>query len=105
MTIDIFIGFQASTTIGTGIAKAPGGGSVMKSGNPRYYLEIQILVDGWPYNLSEFDFRTWFVPGSCPKALETEEIRRQKRVAALVTAVSGNRRRTSVNRRLLDRRK
>jgi hypothetical protein len=77
----------------------------MKSRNSLYYAEIHILVDGWPYNLSEFDFRTWFVPGSCPRELETDEIRRQKRVAALVTAVSGNRRRTAVNRRLHDRRK
>jgi hypothetical protein len=77
----------------------------MNGSNPRYYAEIQILVDGWPWNPSEFDFRSFFLAGACPHDLETEEIRRQKRVAALVTAVSGNRRRTQVNRRLFDRRK
>jgi hypothetical protein len=76
----------------------------MMPGNTRYYAEILTLVDGWPWNLSEFDFRTWFADGSCPRNMETEEIKRQKRVAALLVAVSGNRRRGEQDRRARDRR-
>jgi hypothetical protein len=72
--------------------------------NTRYYAEIQVLVDGWPWNLSEFDFRTWFPDGSCPRHLETEDIKRQKRVAALLVAVSGNRRYGTDDRRYVERR-
>ncbi len=57
-----------------------------------YYAEILILVDGWPWNLSEFDFRTWFAAGSCPRALEPVEIATKTQVAAEPAQVSGNRR-------------
>jgi hypothetical protein len=62
------------------------------SGNSAYYEEILILVDGWPWNLSEFDFRTWFAPGSCPQAVHETEIAREIKVAPAATQVSGNRR-------------
>ena len=41
----------------------------MEMQQSQYYAEILILVDGWPWNLSEFDFRRFFAPGSCPAAL------------------------------------
>ncbi len=54
----------------------------------KYYAEISILVDGWPWNLSEFDFRRFFAEESCPHWLIP--------VAELDTTqksrVSGNRR-------------
>lgn len=62
------------------------------SANDAYYAEILILVDGWPWNLSEFDFRTWFAPGSCPRALEPREIAGEIVVANVGAKVSGNRR-------------
>jgi hypothetical protein len=77
----------------------------MGGGNTRYYAEIRILVDGWPWNLSEFDFRTWFVDGSCPHHVEDEHIRKQKQVAALLVAVSGNRRRAPSRRIGVERRR
>jgi len=77
----------------------------MSPRNSRYYAEIAILVDGWPWNLSEFDFRTWFPVGGCPQHLEVEEIQRQKRVAALLVAVSGNRRRRVADRSTLSPRR
>jgi hypothetical protein len=46
----------------------------MQLQQPTYYAEIQILVDGWPWNLSEFDFRRWFAPGCCPRPLDRAEI-------------------------------
>jgi hypothetical protein len=57
-----------------------------------YYAEISILVDGWPWNLSEFDFRAWFAPGSCPQALLTTVIEVKKPQIAVSVAASGNRR-------------
>lgn len=60
--------------------------------DPSYYAEILILVDGWPWNLSEFDFRRWFAPGACPAALDPVEIATKTARAAEVAQVSGNRR-------------
>lgn len=57
-----------------------------------YYAEISILVDGWPWNLSEFDYRAWFAPGSCPPALLATEIEAKKPKLAIPVAASGNRR-------------
>lgn len=57
-----------------------------------YYEEILILVDGWPWNLSEFDFRTWFVAGSRPRALEPAGIARETKRPSRPQPVSGNRR-------------
>ena len=62
------------------------------SGNSSYYAEISILVDGWPWNLSEFDFRTWFAPGSLPATVQQTEIARETKVAPAARQVSGNRR-------------
>lgn len=60
-----------------------------------YYAEISILVDGWPWNLSDFDFRAWFAPGSCPAALLqtlAPVIAAKKPALAIPVAASGNRR-------------
>jgi hypothetical protein len=66
----------------------------MEMQHGRYYAEILILVDGWPWNLSEFDFRRFFADGSCPQMMiPVAETR--------VTAAS----RVSENRRVGDRRK
>lgn len=64
----------------------------MKSQEIAYYAEIQILVDGWPWNLSEFDFRRWFAPGSCPTALVPVEIAGESRTHKAAPRVSENRR-------------
>jgi hypothetical protein len=61
-------------------------------GNTPYYQEILILVDGWPWNLSEYDFRSWFAPGSCPRALEPTEIAGEIWTGKSERRVSGNRR-------------
>ena len=60
-----------------------------------YYAEISILVDGWPWNLSEYDFRAWFAPGSCPQSLLPTlptVIAAKKPAVAIPVAASGNRR-------------
>jgi hypothetical protein len=80
----------------------------MKSPNSKidaaYYAEIQILVDGWPWNLSEFDFRRWFAPGSCPRALVPVEIAGEIRAQYQAPPVSGNRR-VDKRRKKRDRRR
>lgn len=65
-------------------------------GNIPYYQEILILVDGWPWNLSECDFRSWFAPGSCPRALQSTGI-------AGEIWTGNSERRVSENRRLKPR--
>jgi hypothetical protein len=69
----------------------------MKSREVTYYAEISILVDGWPWNVSEFDFRRWFAAGSCPRALVPDEIAGE--MSAQYKAP-----RPSENRRVNDRR-
>ena len=64
----------------------------MRSEVAPYYAQILILVDGWPWNLSEFDFRSWFAPESCPRALDTVEIVGETSVAVAPPRVSENRR-------------
>jgi len=81
----------------------------MRGPKSKYYAEISILVDGWPWNLSEFDFRTACPGDKWASPVEPQEILRQKRLAALLLAVSGNRRvqpdRRHGDRRRHDRRK
>ncbi|MDB4970600.1 MAG: hypothetical protein JWN44_6289 [Myxococcales bacterium] len=72
----------------------------MKRQHATYYAEIQIIVDGWPWNLSEFDFRRWFAPGSCPSAVEATEIADETRTQDQKTQAP----RVSENRRLSERR-
>jgi hypothetical protein len=57
-----------------------------------YYAEILILVDGWPWNLSEFDFRRFFAPGSCPPALLAVAVASAPRTTTPPSRVSENRR-------------
>jgi hypothetical protein len=57
-----------------------------------YYAEISILVDGWPWNLSDFDFRRWFAPGAMPSLLETAERMGETRAVEHAPPVSENRR-------------
>jgi hypothetical protein len=57
-----------------------------------YYEEISILVDGWPWNLSEFDFRRWFAPGACPRALHPVEIAKESEERLRSQKISYNRR-------------
>lgn len=64
----------------------------METREASYYAEILILVDGWPWNLSEFDFRRWFAPGRCPRALEPVEIAAKTERERRLAAVSENRR-------------
>jgi hypothetical protein len=61
-------------------------------GQASYYAEILILVDGWPWNLSEFDFRSFFAAGSCPPALSPVAAAHDRRAATPPAPVSGNRR-------------
>ena len=70
-----------------------------------YYAEISILVDGWPWNLSEFDFRRWFAPGSCPQMVLTGGIEAKKPVAKVQVSASENRRTTGRRRKRDKRRK
>ncbi len=63
----------------------------MRAPKSKYYAEISILVDGWPWNLSEFDFRRFFADGSCPAALLPSE-NRTIADKAPAPQVSGNRR-------------
>ena len=60
--------------------------------NWSYYEEICILVDGWPWNLSDFDFRMWFAPGSCPQTLQPMEIVSEIEKPLRSAAISYNRR-------------
>jgi len=76
----------------------------MSSQETMYYAEISILVDGWPWNLSEFDFRRWFAPESCPHALLAVEIASESRAHNVVARVSENRRVPS-RRKKRDRRR
>jgi hypothetical protein len=76
----------------------------MQSQESRYYAEILILVDGWPWNLSDFDFRRWFAPGSCPRALVPDEIAGELRVQYQAPRVSENRR-VAERRKKRDRRR
>jgi hypothetical protein len=69
-----------------------------------YYAEIQILVDGWPWNLSEFDFRRWFAPGSCPRALDAAGIADESPAATRSAPLSENRR-VARRRKRRDRRR
>ena len=64
----------------------------MKMQQVTYYAEISILVDGWPWNLSEFDFRRWFAPGATPPALWPADFVGESRMAPPAARVSGNRR-------------
>jgi hypothetical protein len=64
----------------------------METQHAPYYAEILILVDGWPWNLSEFDFRRFFAPGSCPRALIPVADAGELRVARKTARVSENRR-------------
>src|SRR5262245_61395715 len=64
----------------------------MQLQQPTYYAAIQILVDGWPWNLSEFDFRRWFAPGSCPRRLDRTEISGEFWTQDNLSRLSGNRR-------------
>ncbi len=57
-----------------------------------HYAEILILVDGWPWNLSEFDFRRFFAPGSCPQALLPVAALAKPAPLATPSRVSENRR-------------
>jgi hypothetical protein len=57
-----------------------------------YYADIAILVDGWPWNLSEFDYRRWFAPGSCPRTVEATEIAGEIRAQKRAPRHSENRR-------------
>jgi len=70
-----------------------------------YYAEIAILVDGWPWNLSEFDFRRWFAPGSCPRTVEATEIAGEFRTKKKAPPASGNRRLSDRRKRKGDRRR
>jgi hypothetical protein len=64
----------------------------MPTNDSSYYAEISILVDGWPWNLSEFDFRSWFAPDSCPTPLRVSETMRESAPHVKAVAVSENRR-------------
>lgn len=81
----------------------------MSAPKSNYYADIQILVDGWPWNRSEFDFRSWSPVGEWPRGIDPPEIVRERQVAALARAVSENRRATldrrKADRRLSERRK
>jgi hypothetical protein len=76
----------------------------MSAPKSNYYAEIQILVDGWPWNRSEFDFRSWSPVGKWPRGVDSPEIVRERQMAALAIAVSENRRAT-IDRRKEDRRR
>ena len=73
---------------GTALAQWPG----MLTDETPYYAEISILVDGWPWNLSEFDFRRWLAPGVASSLLETVERMSETRSVEHVPALSENRR-------------
>lgn len=64
----------------------------MEMRHGHYYAEILILVDGWPWNLSEFDFRRFFAPGSCPQALLAVAAASEPRARTQPSRVSENRR-------------
>lgn len=64
----------------------------MRNDELTYYAEIAILVDGWPWNLSEIDFRSWFAPGSCPATLGMRETVRESAMVAIPVGASENRR-------------
>ena len=79
----------------------------MFSDESSYYAEISILVDGWPWNLSEFDFRRWFAPGSCPQALMPDNIAPEiaaQAAPARIPATSSENRRVAERRRRRERR-
>ncbi len=64
----------------------------MQSDEPKYYEDIEILVDGWPWNVRDTDFRKRGAVGRGSRMLEARRILDEKKVAALFVAVSGNRR-------------
>lgn len=64
----------------------------MRNDDLTYYAEITVLVDGWPWNLSEIDFRSWFAPGRCPVTLATREIVEETSNVAIPVTASENRR-------------
>jgi hypothetical protein len=67
-------------------------GWAMRTDESSYYAEISILVDGWPWNLSEFDFRRWFAPGAMPSLLETAERMGETAPSEHAATLSENRR-------------
>jgi hypothetical protein len=67
-------------------------GRGMETQQSPYYAEILILVDGWPWNLSEFDFRRFFAPGSCPRALQPVAAVGELHTRTKMARVSENRR-------------
>jgi hypothetical protein len=69
-----------------------------------YYADIAILVDGWPWNLSEFDYRRWFAPGSCPRTVEATEIAGEFRAQKKAQRHSENRRVPETRKDRVDRR-
>jgi hypothetical protein len=74
--------------------------------DPSYYEDIEITVDGWTWNVDETDFRRAESPSPGSPIVETRRIAHEKRVAALMAAVSGNRRadRRAGERRASERR-
>jgi hypothetical protein len=71
----------------------------MVSDEPKYYEDIQITVDGWPWNVRESDFRRRDGIERRAQVPQKRGISHERRLAALVAAVSGNRRVARADRR------